>query len=145
MAENHFNDTVKALFDGMDRFVTSKTVVGEAVHIDEETVIVPLIDVSCGMAAGAFNKDSKNDGAGGLNAKMSPSAVLVIQNGATKLISIKHQDAASKVMDMVPDLINRFTKKNQVTEDAVHQAETIAEELKDESGAEEKKEESSAE
>ena len=136
MADNHFNDTVKALFDGVDRFVTSKTVVGEAVHVDAETIVIPLIDVSCGMAAGAFNKEHKNDGAGALNAKMSPSALLIIQNGATKLVSIKHQDAVSKVVDMVPDLINKFTKKNQVSEDAVDKANGIAEEMKDESAVE---------
>ena len=74
MADNHFSETVEALFRGMDTFVTSKTVVGNAVRVDHDTVIIPLIDVSCGMAAGAFNKEKKNDGAGGLSAKMSPSA-----------------------------------------------------------------------
>ncbi|MCR5370971.1 MAG: GerW family sporulation protein [Clostridium sp.] len=129
MADNHFSETVEALFRGMDTFVTSKTVVGNAVRVDHDTVIIPLIDVSCGMAAGAFNKEKKNDGAGGLSAKMSPSALLIIQNGVTKLVSIKHQDAVSKIVDMVPDIVNKFTGKNQVSEDALERANTMAEEL----------------
>ena len=43
-----------------------------------------------------------------MSAKMSPSAVLVIQNGVTKLVNVKNQDAVTKVIDMAPDLINRF-------------------------------------
>ncbi len=132
MSDNQFASTIDALFKGVDTFVTSKTVVGEPVKVDENTMIIPLIDVSCGMAAGSFNKDPKHDGAGGLSAKMSPSALLIIQNGITKLISIKHQDAVSKVVDMVPDIVNRFTHKNQVTDTAIETAGKMAEEMEDE-------------
>ena len=107
MADNQFSSTVEALFKGMDNFVTTKTVVGEAVKIDD-TIILPLVDVTCAMAAGAFSQPSKNNGAGGMSAKMSPSAILVIQNGVTKLVNIKHQDAVTKIIDMVPDFVNRF-------------------------------------
>ena len=51
MAENQFPSTVDALFKGMDHFITSKTVVGEPVKVDENTTIIPLVDVTCGMAA----------------------------------------------------------------------------------------------
>ena len=49
MAENQFTSTIETLFKGMDQFVTTKTVVGEPVQVGE-TIIVPLIDVTCGMA-----------------------------------------------------------------------------------------------
>ena len=39
---------------------------------------------------------------------MTPSAVLVIQNGTTKLVNIKNQDGLTKVLDMVPDFVDRF-------------------------------------
>ena len=39
---------------------------------------------------------------------MSPCAVLVIQNGTTKLVNVKNQDGLTKVLDMVPDFVNRF-------------------------------------
>ena len=35
MAENNFKGTVEALFHGMDGVVSSKTVVGEAIHIGD--------------------------------------------------------------------------------------------------------------
>ena len=107
MAENSFQNTVEALFKGMDSFITTKTVVGDAITIGD-TIILPLVDVSFGVGAGAFEGDKKNNGGGGLAGKMSPCAVLVIQNGTTKLVNVKNQDGLTKVLDMVPDFVNRF-------------------------------------
>ena len=103
MADNSFNNTVESLFKGMDSFITTKTVVGDAIHIGD-TIILPLVDVSFGVAAGAFSQEKKNNGG-----KINPSAVLVIQNGQTKLVNIKNQDGMTKILDMVPDIVNKFT------------------------------------
>lgn len=127
MAENQFPSTVDALFKGMDHFITTKTVVGEPVKIDENTTIIPLVDVTCGMAAGSFVQSAKTNGGGGMSAKMSPSALLVISNGMTKLINIKHQDAMTKIIDLVPDFVNRFMGK-----DISPEAEEKAREMKEE-------------
>ena len=123
MAENQFTSTIETLFKGMDQFVTTKTVVGEPVQVGE-TIIVPLIDVTCGMAAGAFAEGSKQKqkGGGGMSSKMSPSAVLVIQNGVTKLVNVKNQDAITKVIDMAPDFINKFMGGKPAVPDETLQA-----------------------
>ena len=113
MADNSFHTTVESLFKGMDSFITTKTVVGDAIHIGD-TIILPLVDVSFGVAAGAFSQEKKNNGAGGMGGKIMPSAVLVIQNGTTKLENIKNQDGITKILDMVPDFVNKFTSKNDV-------------------------------
>ena len=108
MADNSFNNTVESLFKGMDSFITTKTVVGDAIHIGD-TIILPLVDVSFGVAAGAFSQEKKNNGAGGMGGKINPSEVLVIQKGVTKRVNIKNQDGMTKILDMVPDFINKFT------------------------------------
>ena len=113
MADNSFHTTVESLFKGMDSFITTKTVVGDAIHIGD-TIILPLVDVSFGVAAGAFSQEKKNNGAGGMGGKIMPSAVLVIQNGTTKLVNIKNQDGVTKILDMVPDFVSKFTSKNDV-------------------------------
>ncbi len=113
MADNSFHTTVESLFKGMDSFITTKTVVGDAIHIGD-TIILPLVDVSFGVAAGAFSQEKKNNGAGGMGGKIMPSAVLVIQSGTTKLVNIKNQDGITKILDMVPDFVNKFTSKNDV-------------------------------
>ena len=126
MAENNFNTKVESLFKGMDSFITTKTVVGDAIHIGE-TIILPLVDVSFGVAAGAFNQEKKQTGAGGMGGKIMPSAVLVIQNGTTKLVNIKHQDGVTKILDMVPDFVDRFTSKSEKSVTKNASEETIKE------------------
>ena len=106
--ENNFKDTVNSLFKGMDGFVSAKTVVGDAIHVGD-TIILPLVDVSFGVGAGAFSGEKKDNGGGGMAGKMTPCAVLVIQNGTTKLVNVKNQDAVTKALDMVPDFVNKFT------------------------------------
>ena len=124
MADNTFNSTVESLFKGMDSFITTKTVVGDAIYMND-TIILPLVDVSFGVGAGAFAQDKKNNGAGGMGGKITPSAVLVIQNGTTKLVNIKNQDGVTKLLDMVPDFVNKFTSKGDKTADAESGAEDI--------------------
>lgn len=124
MAEK-MNDgnTFDALFSGMDNFLTTKTVVGDAITFPDGTIILPLVDVSFGVAAGAFTEDNKkNNGAGGMGGKITPSSVLVIKDGVTKLVNVKNQDSITKILDMVPDFVNKFTngdkKKNESKEEA---------------------------
>ena len=117
MADNNFKGTVEALFRGMDSVVSSKTVVGDAIHIGD-TIILPLVDVSFGSGGGALSGDKMDYGGGGVGGKMSPCAVLVIQNGKTKLVNIKNQDTMTKILDMIPDAIDKFTgdKDDKMTE-----------------------------
>ena len=44
---------------------------------------------------------------------MTPSAVLVIQNGTVKLVNVKNQDTVTKVLDMVPDMVDKFLEKKK--------------------------------
>ena len=119
MADNNFNATVAALFKGIDGVISSKTVVGDAIQVGDITIL-PLVDVSFALGAGAFSGDNKEKGAGGLGGKMTPSSVLVIQDGKTKLVNIKNQDAVTKILDMIPDVIDKFKKKEEkITEEDV--------------------------
>ncbi len=129
MSDNTFHETVESLFKGMDSFITTKTVVGDAIHIGD-TIILPLVDVSFGVGAGVFSQEKKNNGGGGLGGKIQPSAVLVIQNGTTKLVNVKNQDGMTKILDMVPDFVNKFTSNKNVAEDVVE--EPVDEDTEDE-------------
>lgn len=112
--ENQFQGVVESLLRGMDTVLSTKTVVGEATKIGD-TIILPLVDVSFGVGAGAGSNGQKSSssGAGGLGGKMTPSAVLVIKDNAVKLVNIKNQDAVTKVLDMIPDLVDKFTKSKK--------------------------------
>ena len=111
--ENQFQGVVESLLKGMDTVLSTKTVVGEATKIGD-TIILPLVDVTFGVGAGAGNNSEKKSasGAGGLGGKMTPSAVLVIKNGSTKLVNIKNQDTVTKI----PDIVDKFTQPKEKEE-----------------------------
>ena len=129
MTENNFSNVVASMIKGLDGFASAKTVVGEPIVV-KDAILIPLVDVSFGMGAGAaLNEDKKkNNGGGGMGAKMSPNAVLVIQDGTTRLVNIKNQDTITKVLDMAPDLIARF-KKKESTEPMDPEVEAAAKEV----------------
>ena len=116
MAENNndVRNTMDSLFRGLDGFLTSKTVVGEAVQVGDH-LMIPLSDVSFGVGAGAFAGSSKNNSGGGMGAKIVPNAILMVgKDGSVRVTSLKEkQDLLSRIIDMAPDLINRFTGKNK--------------------------------
>ena len=118
MADNNFTGVIESVMKGMNAVLSTKTVVGEATQIGD-TIILPLVDVTFGVGAGASAADKKNGGAGGFSAKMSPSAVLVIKNGTTRLVNIKNQDTVTKVIDMIPDIVDKFTapKEDMIPDD----------------------------
>ena len=107
--ENNFKETVNSLFKGMDSFISAKTVVGEAIHVGD-TIILPLMDVSFGVGAGAFSGEKKDNGGGGMAGKMTPCAVLVIQNGTTKLVNVKNQDGLTILS---PEKVTKNLSANQ--------------------------------
>ena len=115
-------------FDGLNKVDVAEAKIGSIVAISGiadihigDTIILPLVDVSFAIGAGAFHADKKDRGAGGLGGKMIPSAVLVIQNGTTRLVNIKNQDTMTKILDMVPDVIDRFKSpsEDKMTEEDV--------------------------
>jgi len=115
MTDNSFSSVMTSLLKGVDSVLSTKTVVGEAITIGD-TIILPLVDVSFGIGAGAGNQEKKSSGGGGVGGKLTPSAVLVIKDGHTKLVNIKQQDTMTKILDMIPDVIDRFTTKNEPEE-----------------------------
>ena len=103
------NQNLEALCDKLGEFVSTKTVVGEAITIGN-IVLIPLIEVAFGMGAGG-NSDSaskKGGEGGGLGAKITPNAVIAIIDGNVQLINIKNQDAVNKLVDMVPGVVSKL-------------------------------------
>lgn len=109
MSDNNFTSVIDSLMQGMNSVLSTKTVVGEPTKVGD-TIILPLVDVSFGVGAGATSNDKKNGGGGGFSGKLTPSAVLVIRDGSTRLVNIKNQDSVAKVLDMIPDIMDHFSK-----------------------------------
>ena len=130
ISKNDFNQTVSSLFSGMDAFLTSKTVVGDPIRVGE-TTLIPLVDVNFGVGAGAMgNAKGTNNAGGGMGGKMSPSAVIVIQDGIVRMMPIAEESTLTKVLDMIPGVkVQSFLGKKNPDADAVEEAvETLSDE-----------------
>ena len=118
MADNNFQEIVGTMMKGMEGFLSSKTVVGEPTQIGD-TTIIPLVDVTFGVGAGASVQEKKNGGGGGMSGKMSPSAVLVINNGSTRLVNVKNTDNLSRALDLIPEIMNRIKGNKGATDEEI--------------------------
>ena len=122
MADNtKFGSSMQQMFEGMDKAIGTKTVMGEAMDLGGGKYVIPLADVSFGMGAGAGvnEKYNSNRGGGGVSAKMTPHAVLLVENGTARIINVQEENKAVHFLESVPDLVNRFTsllKKEAKTE-----------------------------
>lgn len=129
---SNLNVNLETLFSKMENFVSTKTVVGEPLTIGE-MIIVPLVDVAFGVGAGSSDggaeKEKKESGAGGLGAKISPSAVIVIsKDGSVQLINIKNQNAVNKLIDMVPGIVSKLNfSSKKGSDEEIFEEERISE------------------
>ena len=122
MAANSTTEIVNDLMKGLDTVLATKTVVGEATKFGD-TIIIPVVDVSFGIGAGsgggAADKGSSGGSGGGLTGKMSPSAVLVISNGSTRLVNVKNTDNLSRALDLIPEIMNRIKSNEGATDEEI--------------------------
>ncbi len=113
-----FGSVVSSLLEGLSGYASAKTVIGDPIKVDD-TVLLPLVDVSIGIGAGAaVNSEKKRDReAGGMGAKLSPTAILMIKNGAVRILNIKDQTTAMKALDIIPEVVNRFAGKTKIDDE----------------------------
>ncbi len=111
----NLSENVNTLFEDLEQFLTSKTVIGEAIGIGEIT-LVPIINLTFGVGTGGGNgsdeKGIKGMGAGGgVGAKVAPAAILVIKGDSVEMLPIKSSNGLEKLMDRVPEIVSKIKIK----------------------------------
>ena len=107
--------TLQALFGGMESLLQSKTAVGDPIEVGN-IVMIPLMEISAGLASGTLKNNAHNNGAGAMSARISPIAMIVIQGDRVRLVSVREQDIWSRLLDSIPDAISRI-KGGSMSED----------------------------
>lgn len=108
MEKKSIGQTVQELMQGIDHVVSTKTVVGEP-QVVGDVIIVPLVDVSFGLGAGAFGKEKSESQAGGIGGKVMPSAILIIKGNETRLVNVRDQDTLIRALDLLPSAVSRIS------------------------------------
>ena len=102
------------------------TIIGEPISTGIDTLIIPISKVSFGFAAGGsefkgetINEYSKREkeeqvqyrlpfgGGSGAGVNIEPVAFLVVSNGIVKLLPVTHDSYVDKLIDYVPDLLDK--------------------------------------
>ncbi len=125
--KNGLGVTLQAMFDGMESLLQSKTVVGEPIEVGN-SILIPLLEISAGLASGSLQSNAHNNGAGAMSTKASPVAILIIQGDRVRLVNVKDQDIFTRLLDLIPEAIDRI-KKGTVSKDACDAAEEVLEEM----------------
>ena len=106
---------VKASLGEIEKLLSTKTVVGEPITIDGNTII-PLISIGFGFGAGGGSgkgeKTPKGEGAGGGTGGgggIKPVAIIIINKDGVKVESIKGGTAS--VMEKAAEVIGNVVEK----------------------------------
>ncbi|KGP75283.1 sporulation protein [Desulfosporosinus sp. Tol-M] len=124
MGNHPIESLMKTAMESIQQIVDVNTIVGEPVETQDGSVIIPISRVSCGFAAGGSefapaedNKENTHTGGqaaalpfgGGAGAGVSvrPVAFLVVGNGSIRLLPVDSNVVVDRLIDTVPDLLDR--------------------------------------
>jgi sporulation protein YtfJ len=121
-SEHPIDGLMSSAMNSIKEMVDVNTIIGSPVNIPDGTVIIPISRVSFGFAAGGSEFGSKKEdklpfgGGSGAGVTINPVGFLVVGNGLVKFISVGQPTATDKLIDYVPEAIEKiqdlFSKKD---------------------------------
>ena len=128
MNEHPIQGLMNTVMSNLREMIDVNTVVGETIELENGTVIVPILKVCFGFAAGGseFNMgtleqtkkqglDEENKyslpfgGGSGAGVNIQPVGFIVITENSAKMLPVNHCSAIDKLLDYVPELIDKIS------------------------------------
>lgn len=107
-------ENIEAIVSRLENLITTKTIVGDPITSGNITII-PIISASFGFGTGSGEgTDCSNKGGigkgggGGAGARISPTALIIIQEGEVKVYSLAQKGTLEKLAELVPEALSRF-------------------------------------
>jgi sporulation protein YtfJ len=126
---------IDSTLENLKKVMSTDTVIGEPIHVNEKITIIPVSKVSVGFTSGGVDFDSKknNDnkhfgGGNGAGMTVSPIAFLVVSDSGVEILNVNKEPsgAADTISDLIakaPDLVSKvkdtFKKKDAKEEETV--------------------------
>ena len=126
MNEHPIENLMLTAMSSIQDMVDVNTIIGEPIEAGNNIVIIPISKVGFGFAAGGsefsgetikeYNKKDKDEeieyklpfgGGAGAGVSINPVAFLVVQDSNVKLIHVDHDSCIDKLLDYIPDLIQK--------------------------------------
>ena len=103
MIDHPIQNIMSTAMNSIKDMVDVNTIVGDAIECQSGTVIIPISKVSFGFASGGsefkgetideYNKRDKDE--------------QIVSNNSVKLLPVDHSNAIDKILDYMPDLIEK--------------------------------------
>ncbi len=108
------DELLKSVLPELRQIAKAQTVIGDPIQAGDSTV-VPVSKVSVGFGAGGGAKEEKESGSGaGGGAMIEPIAFIVVTDGKVQLLPLTSRHTTiGKVIDLVPDILNRVGFKSE--------------------------------
>lgn len=126
MSEHPIEGLMNTAMNSIKDMVDVNTIIGEPIETSNNIIIIPISKVGFGFAAGGsefkgetvneYTKKEKEEeiqyrlpfgGGSGAGVSITPIAFLVVQSGTVKLLPVSHSSAIDKLLDYVPDLVEK--------------------------------------
>lgn len=129
MSEHPIEGLMETAMNSIQDMVDVNTIIGEPIETPNNMIIIPISKVCFGFAAGGsefsgetideYKKKDKEEqvqyrlpfgGGSGAGVSINPVAFLVVCKDSIKLMPISHSSTVDKLMDYVPDVIEKAQK-----------------------------------
>lgn len=127
MSEHPIENLMMTTMTSIENMVDVNTIIGEPIESKNGITIIPISKVCFGFAAGGsefsgetlkeYNRKDKDEeieyklpfgGGAGAGVSIHPVAFLVVQDNNVKLMSVDHDSCIDKLLDYVPDLMQKL-------------------------------------
>lgn len=152
MKEHPLESLMEIAMNNIQDMVDVNTIIGEPMIINENISIIPISKVSFGFVAGGsefkgeaveeYNRKDKDEeityknpfgGGSGAGVNITPVSFLVINNGNIKLMPVEYCSTVDKLVDYIPDILNKANnfikpekKEEEKTENKKEEKTTIS-------------------
>ena len=129
MNEHPIEGLMNTAMNNLRDMIDVNTIIGEAIETANGTVIIPVSKVCFGFAAGGseFNSSALEEtkrkgseeetkstlpfgGGSGAGVNIVPVGFLVVNESGTKMLPVNHCSAIDKLLDYVPEAIEKITE-----------------------------------
>lgn len=130
MAEHPIQGLMGVTIEKIREMVDTSTIIGDPIHVDAGTTIIPVSRVTFGFASGGSDVAPKSDkqmfgGGTGAGVSVTPVAFLVIAGGNVRTVQlIEKVTAVDNAIAALPDLVEKIAAmiKKEKPEEAAPEA-----------------------
>ena len=113
MAEHPIQGLMGVTIEKIRDMVDTSTIIGDSIHVDDTTTIIPVSRVTFGFASGGSDVGPSSNkqmfgGGSGAGVSVTPVAFLVVSNGNVRTVQLVEKvSAVDNVIASLPELVDK--------------------------------------